>query len=100
MNLMDPDELKKAILEKLTTVIDPETGVDVISMKLVQELQVDEAGKATYIFRPSSPLCPLAVSLALGIMDAIRSVEGVKDQDITVVDYIQADMLNKMLKSV
>ena len=97
---MDPDELKKAILEKLTTVIDPETGVDVISMKLVQELQVDEAGKATYIFRPSSPLCPLAVSLALGIMDAIRSVEGVKDQDITVVDYIQADMLNKMLKSV
>ena len=97
---MDPDELKKAILEKLTTVIDPETGVDVIRMKLVQELQVDEAGKATYIFRPSSPLCPLAVSLALGIMDAIRSVEGVKDQDITVVDYIQADMLNKMLKSV
>ena len=82
------------------TVIDPETGADVIRMRLIQDLQVDAAGKITYIFRPSSPLCPIAVPLALGIIEAIREVPGVTAQNITVVDYVQADVLNEILKTV
>ena len=81
------------------TVIDPETGADVIRMRLIQDLQVDAAGKITYIFRPSSPLCPIAVPLALGIIEAIREVPGVTAQSITVVDYVQADVLNEILKN-
>jgi metal-sulfur cluster biosynthetic enzyme len=96
---MAQSELEHAILEKLSTVIDPETGTDVIRMRLVQNLSVDENGKAAFTFRPSSPLCPLAVTLALAITDAVRGVPGVTGQDINVVDYIQADMLNKVLKN-
>ena len=91
---MDTENLKDAVLEKLTCVIDPETGVDVVHMRLVQD------GKATYIFRPSSPLCPIAVQLALGIIQAIKDVPGITRQSITVVDYVQADELNEILKTI
>lgn len=97
---MEPSELEKAIVEKLKTVIDPETGADVIRMQLVQSLQVDETGRISYVFRPSSPLCPLAVPLSVAIIQAINQVPGVTKQSIKVVDYDQADLLTELLNSV
>ena len=96
--MMTPQEIQKVIMQKLTKVIDPETNVDVIRMKLIQDLQVDDALKVSYVFRPSSPLCPLAVPLALEIIQTIREVQEISGQNITVVDYVQAEELNKMLK--
>ena len=97
---MDTEILKESVIGKLAGVIDPETGVDVIHMRLVQDLEITEDGKATYIFRPSSPLCPIAVQLALGIIQAVRDVPGISGQSITVVDYVQADELNAILKTI
>lgn len=92
-------ELERAIVERLREVIDPETGTDVVRMKLIEELLVDsETGKVSYKFRPSSPLCPLAVHLALGIRDAIAEVPGVTAQEIEVVGYVGAEGLNALLK--
>jgi metal-sulfur cluster biosynthetic enzyme len=91
--------LEQAITERLRDVIDPETGVDVIRMRLIEELRVDdETGRVSYRFRPSSPLCPLAVHLALEIRDAVAKVPGVTGQDIEVVGYVGADELNALLK--
>ncbi|MEN6531307.1 MAG: iron-sulfur cluster assembly protein [Anaerolineaceae bacterium] len=97
---MDQVALEKAVIEKLAKVLDPETGVDVVRMKLVMDLTIDENGKATYIFRPSSPLCPIAVPLAMMIIQAINQVEGITGQSITVVDYVEAEKLNEILRSV
>lgn len=97
---MDQVALEKAVIENLRKVIDPETGADVIRMKLVLDLEIDEKGKATYIFRPSSPLCPIAVPLAVMIIQAIGEVEGITGQSMTVVDYVEAEKLNAILRSV
>jgi metal-sulfur cluster biosynthetic enzyme len=97
---MDQVALEKAIIEKLSKVIDPESGADVIRMKLVLDLVIDEKGKVTYTFRPSSPLCPIAVPLAVMIIQAISEVEGITGQSMTVVDYVEADKLNEILQSV
>jgi metal-sulfur cluster biosynthetic enzyme len=96
--MTDPKALREAILTHLSSVIDPETGVDVIRMRLIEDLTVDEAGVVRYTFRPSSPLCPLAVSLALSIRQAVAEVEGVTGQEIGVVGYIRAEELNTMLR--
>lgn len=98
--MSNPPDLQQAVIEKLTTVIDPETNIDVMRMRLVQDLAVDADGKVTYIFRPSSPLCPIAVPLALSILRAIGEVEGVTAQHITVVDYVGADELNEIINAV
>jgi metal-sulfur cluster biosynthetic enzyme len=92
-------ELEQAIIERLRGVIDPETGVDVVRMRLVEELRADsETGQVSYRFRPSSPLCPLAVHLALGIRDAVAEVPGVGEQEIEVVGYVGAQDLNALLR--
>jgi metal-sulfur cluster biosynthetic enzyme len=52
------------------TVIDPETSADVIRMQWVENISM----KISYTFRPSSPLCPIAVPLALNLLQAVRDV--------------------------
>jgi metal-sulfur cluster biosynthetic enzyme len=97
---MNEPDLEKAVIEKLSEVIDPETGVDVMKMRLVQDINIDSEGKITYVFRPSSPLCPIAIPLALAIIDAIKEVPGISGQQITVKDYSQADQLNEILNTI
>jgi metal-sulfur cluster biosynthetic enzyme len=94
----DRDVLREAILARLSSVVDPETGADVVRMRLIENLVVDEAGVVHYTFRPSSPLCPLAVVLALSIRQAVAEVEGVTSQEIEVVGYVKARELNALLR--
>jgi metal-sulfur cluster biosynthetic enzyme len=95
---VDPRMVEQAVINQLQKVIDPETGVDVVRMRLIEDLTVDETGKVRYRFRPSSPLCPLAVTLALQIKEAVAQVEGVIGQEVEVVGYVGAGVLNALLK--
>lgn len=93
----DPKQLREEILIRLTQVIDPETGVDIIRMRLIEGLTVDEEGCVSYTFRPSSPLCPLAVPLAIEIRHAVRETPGVTRQVMRVEGYVRSDELTELL---
>lgn len=95
--MIDPLELHQSILEKLSTVIDPETGVDVVRMRLIEDLTVDASGRVKYKFRPSSPLCPIAIPLSVAIQEAVGEVDGVTDQQVEIVGFAQKDELMKWL---
>jgi metal-sulfur cluster biosynthetic enzyme len=95
---VDPRVIEQAVIHQLQKVIDPETGVDVVRMRLIEDLTVDETGMVHYRFRPSSPLCPLAVTLALQIKEAVAQVEGVTGQEVEVVGYVGARALNALLE--
>lgn len=91
--------LRERVLLRLAQVIDPETGVDVVRMRLIEDLSVEEeTGVVRYRFRPSSPLCPLAVTLVLSIEQAVAEVEGVTRQEPEVVGYVGAEELNALLR--
>ena len=94
-----PAIISQKIEDALRTVIDPETGADVVRMRLVRGLQVDQDGVVSYRFRPSSPLCPIALPLVMEIIESVKSVEGVTDQKVTVENYAGADQLNQILAS-
>ena len=90
--------LYQAIIEGLSKVIDPETGVDVVRMHLIEDLTVDDNGQVSYTFRPSSPLCPIAVPLANTIQRSVAKVPGVTSQDVKVVGFILSDELMELLR--
>jgi len=90
-------ELETAVLERLKSVIDPETNTDVVRMRLVENLWADALGKVRYTFRPSSFVCPIAVMLAVNIKKAVAEVPGVKSQEIAVEGYLMADQLEKLI---
>lgn len=89
--------LEQAVVEQLKQVIDPETGADVWRMRLVENLMVDENGHVNYRFRPSSPLCPIAIPLAQMIKATVSQVPGVVGQTIEVTNYVQASLLTELL---
>jgi len=96
--MSDSQQLRAAILQRLSSVIDPETGVDVVRMRLIEDLTVDDDGRVSYKFHPSSFLCPLAVPLSLEIQHAVAEVEGVTEQNMEIVGYIQADELTALIR--
>ena len=90
--------LREQILMRLVEVIDPETGLDVLRMQLVEDLNVNEdTGVVSYSFRPSSPLCPLAHSLAVDIKHAVGGVDGITQQNILVTGYVRANELTEII---
>jgi metal-sulfur cluster biosynthetic enzyme len=91
-------ELKERVIDCLRAVIDPETGADVVRMRLVENLEADDEGMVRYTFRPSSPLCPLAVTLALQIKQTVACVPGVTRQEISVEGYVGAKGLGELLR--
>jgi metal-sulfur cluster biosynthetic enzyme len=93
-----PEQLRATILQHLSSVIDPETGVDVVRMRLIEDLTVDEGGRVSYKFRPSSFLCPIAVPLSIAMQQAVSEVEGVTEQNMEIVGYIQAEELTTLIK--
>jgi len=91
------NDLEAAILERLKSVIDPETGVDVVQMRLVENLRADAQSKVRYTFRPSSFVCPIAVILAMDIKKAVAEVTGVTSQEIAIEGYLMAEELEKLI---
>jgi|APSaa5957512622_1039677.scaffolds.fasta_scaffold202880_2 metal-sulfur cluster biosynthetic enzyme len=94
---LDDHDLRSEVVERLRSVIDPETQVDVIRMRLVEDLMVDTSGQASYTFRPSSPLCPIAVHLAQQIKQAVAEAPGITCQQIAVKDYFAAEQLTTLI---
>lgn len=97
MSYEQAEKLKDLIVARLRLVIDPETGADVVRMRLIEALEVTNNGQVSYIFRPSSPVCPIAVSLAQQIKQAVAQVPGVASQTITVENYVAAEQLTLLI---
>lgn len=91
-------KLRGEILKRLKEVQDPELKMDVVSLGLIREVSVDEEGKVSIVFRPTSPLCPLAFKIALDIREAAEKVEGVRKVDVEAVDFLWANQLREFLK--
>ena len=97
--MKDTAKIREEVITALSEVIDPETGADVMRMRLVLDLQIHDDGTAEYVFRPSSPLCPIALKLVMDIIEAVKPVDGVTDQKVTVIDYSGAEALNAILST-
>ncbi len=97
--MTDTEKIRQEVIRALKSVIDPETEVDVMRMRLVKDLQIHKDGRVEYNFHPSSPICPIALPLVMNIIEAVKSIDGVTDQTVKVVDYVGADELNVILAS-
>lgn len=91
-------DMREKVINKLKEVIDPGTLADVVSMGLIKNLAITNYGKVSLDFHPSSPVCPLAIPLALRIQDALVNVSGVRELCITVTGHKMADEINNYLK--
>jgi metal-sulfur cluster biosynthetic enzyme len=77
-----PADKAQKIKDKLKEVVDPETGINVVDMNMIEEISVD-GDSARIAFRPTIPGCPLVAYLSQQIKAAAEKV--VKEAEVQVL---------------
>ncbi len=95
---MEVQDIENEVKQALTDVIDPETGLSIMRMDLIHDLTVALDGSVSLIFHPSSPICPMAYSLANSIKKKIEAVNHVNSVTIRVENFEHAEYLESLLK--
>ena len=73
-----------AVLNSLTTVIDPEIGLDIVSLGLVYDVAVTGA-TASITHTLTTPGCPMERIITEGIRSAAGLVEGIEKVETVLV---------------
>jgi len=95
---VDTEKLEQEVRQALHDVIDPETGLNIMRMDLIHNIEVTSTGSVSLVFRPSSPICPMAYTLGNSIKKAIQSITGIKSLEIHVENFEKAAHLESLLQ--
>ena len=74
----DPDINGGLVWEALATVIDPEIGLDIVTLGLVYEVEIIESA-IRITFSLTTPGCPMEEAITGGIVHAVSAVPGVEN---------------------
>ena len=77
---------EQTIRETLRKVIDPEMGMDVVTMGMIRQVEIDEEGKVEVKMVLTVPFCPLASYLVEQVRQATAQVPGVQEAKVTLLD--------------
>ncbi|MFP4567819.1 MAG: metal-sulfur cluster assembly factor [Candidatus Woesearchaeota archaeon] len=73
---------EKDVLNALADVVDPDIGIDVVSLGLVYDVKVTDDSKVFVLFTLTFPGCPYADFLVSEVKDAAAGVSGVLSVDV------------------
>lgn len=72
---------EKDVQKALKTVKDPELGIDLVTLGLIYDIEVEGADVKT-IMSLTSPMCPVAGEIVEQARQAIMGVDGVESADV------------------
>ena len=71
------------VLEKLSTVIDPDLKKDIVSMGMIKDLELDE-GNLKFTLELTTPACPFNVEIEDDVRKVIAEISDLKNFDLKV----------------
>lgn len=74
---------KEEILEQLKSVVDPEIGIDIVSLGLIYEIKI-ENDEVKIKMTMTTPACPLSGLLVSDVESTLRRM-GIKKYDVQLV---------------
>jgi metal-sulfur cluster biosynthetic enzyme len=94
----DMQQIRRKIFDELTKVVDPEIGVSIMELELIDKVDID-AGKVAVDLHLTSPFCPavFGFKIAQDVRDNIYKLTGISDVKVAVSNHFMADAINKQV---
>jgi len=84
MSVLNTEELKNKVVEKLQTIFDPEIPVNIYELGLIYEIDIMPINNVQIVMTLTAPSCPAAQTLPVEVDQKVRDIEGVNDVYVTV----------------
>lgn len=88
----------KEIQRQLSRVVDPEIGMPIVEMNLIDKLDIKD-GNVDLQYHATTPYCPpiFALKISQDLKSSLLQVKGVKDVRVSVTGHYLADAVNKQV---
>ena len=93
---------KTEIVKELAQVVDPEVGVPITEMDLVDDIGIDDStGVVSIGFHLTAPFCPpmFALEIAQDIKKRVSALQGVKEVKVAMTGHFMAEEINRRVNS-
>lgn len=94
----DLQSTKRQIFDELTKIVDPEIGVSIMELELIDKVDIDK-GKVNIDLHLTSPFCPavFGFKIAQDVRDNVLKVSGIEDVKVNVSNHFMAEAINKQV---
>ncbi|AIF83651.1 putative metal-sulfur cluster biosynthetic enzyme [Candidatus Nitrososphaera evergladensis SR1] len=94
----DLQQTRRKIFDELTKIVDPEIGVSIMELELVDKVDIN-SGKVAIDLHLTSPFCPavFGFKIAQDVRDNIYKLSGINDVKVQVSNHFMADAINKQV---
>ena len=88
----------KEVQRQMSKVIDPEIGVAIVEMNLIDKLDI-QGGNVEIQYHATTPYCPpiFALKISQDLKSSVEQVKGVKSAKVTVTGHYLADAVNRQV---
>lgn len=91
-------QTRRKIFDELTKVVDPEIGVSIMELELIDKVDIS-SGNVKVELHLTSPFCPavFGFKIAQDVRDNIYKLPGISDVKVAVSNHFMADAINKQV---
>ncbi len=92
----DIQQTRRQIFDELTKIVDPEIGVSIMELELVDKVDINK-GNIDIDLHLTSPFCPavFGFKIAQDVRDNVYRLPGIEVVKVSVSNHFMADAINK-----
>lgn len=94
----DIQQMRRQIFDELTKIVDPEIGVSIMELELVDKVDINK-GNINIDLHLTSPFCPavFGFKIAQDVRDNVYRLPGIEEVKVSVSNHFMADAINKQV---
>ena len=86
---------EKQVLGALAGIVDPDLGRDVVSLGMIKDLQISDAGEVAFTFELTTPACPVRDTFKRQAEEAVLALPGVSRTDIRMTANVRPGFMRQ-----
>jgi ATP-binding protein involved in chromosome partitioning len=95
-----PAPSQEQVLSALTQIVDPDLGRDVVSLGMIKELRISDAGQVAFTFELTTPACPVRDRFKGQAEEVVSALPGVTGVDVKMTANVRPGFLRQQASEI